>query len=81
MSIKFNKLAYNSVDDFVYGSCPKTVTTKSGLVIGGGDVYPELNFTLPSMIVNEDSIKDAYQIYKDMTNGILIELENYMLQE
>ena len=23
------------------------------------------------MIVNEDSIKDAYQIYKDMTNGIL----------
>ena len=71
MSIKFNKLAYNSVDDFVYGSCPKPVTTKSGLVIGGGDVYPELNFTLPSMIVNEDSIKDAYQIYKDMTNGIL----------
>ncbi len=47
------------------------MTTKSGLVIGGGDVYPELNFTLPSMIVNEDSIKDAYQIYKDMTNGIL----------
>ena len=71
MSIKFNKLAYNSVDDFVYGSCKKPVTTKSGLVIGGGDVYPELNFTLPSMIVNEDSIKDAYQIYKDMTNGIL----------
>ena len=71
MSIKFDKLAYKSVDDFVYGSCPKPVTTKSGLVIGGGDVYPELNFTLPSMIVNEDSIKDAYQIYKDMTNGIL----------
>ena len=23
MSIKFNKLAYNSVDDFVYGSCKK----------------------------------------------------------
>ena len=34
MSIKFNKLAYNSVDDFVYGSCKKPVTTKSGLVIG-----------------------------------------------
>ena len=51
MSIKFNKLAYDSVDDFVYGSCKKPVTTKSGLIIGGGEVYPELNFTLPSMIV------------------------------
>ena len=71
MSIKFNKLAYDSVDDFVYGSCKKPVITKSGLIIGGGEVYPELNFTLPSMIVNEDSIKDAYQIYKVMTNGIL----------
>lgn len=71
MSKKFDKIAYNSLDDFVYGSCPNPVTTKSGLIIGGGEVYPELNFTLPAMIVNESTIKEAFAIYKDMTNGIL----------
>ena len=34
----YDKLAYNSLNDFVYGSCPNPVKTKSGLVIGGGQV-------------------------------------------
>ena len=69
--MKFDKIAYNSLDDFVYGACPRPVTTKSGLIIGGGDIYPELNFTLPSMKVNDTTIKEAIGIYKDMVNGIL----------
>ena len=32
--------------------CPHPVTTRSGLVIGGGEVYPELNFTLPDVHVS-----------------------------
>lgn len=69
--MKFDKIAYNSLDDFVYGACPRPVTTKSGLIIGGGDIYPELNFTLPSMKVNDTTIKEAMGVYKDMVNGIL----------
>jgi len=71
MAKVYNKLAYDSLDDFVYGSCPNPVKAKSGLVIGGGEIYPELNFTLPSMAVNPSTIQDAFKIYKTMTNDIL----------
>lgn len=71
MANVYDKLAYNSLDDFLYGSCPHPVKTKSGLIIGGGQIYPELNFTLPSMTVDASTIKDAYKIYTDMTSGIL----------
>lgn len=71
MERKFTKLAYNSIDDFVYGVCPKPITTKSGLIVGGGDIYPEINFTLPTMAVNADTVKKAGAIYKEMINGVL----------
>jgi methanol--5-hydroxybenzimidazolylcobamide Co-methyltransferase len=71
MRTNFNKLAYDSIDDFIYGTCPNPVTTKSGLVIGGGTMYPEINFTLPTMAVNESTVKDAYKIYSDIINGVL----------
>lgn len=56
MSIQFTKLAYESVDDFVYGSCPKPVTLKNGMVIGGGMIYPEVNFTLPAMNATSETL-------------------------
>ncbi|MBQ6390298.1 MAG: hypothetical protein IJH88_01585, partial [Eggerthellaceae bacterium] len=45
----FSTLAIDDVNQFVFGSCPNPVTTKRGIVLGGGDVVPELNFTLPTM--------------------------------
>lgn len=27
----FDKLAYNSIDDFIYGSCPNPIRKKAGL--------------------------------------------------
>ena len=45
----FDSLAINNVDDFIFGATPHPVTTKMGMVIGGGHVYPELNFTLPTI--------------------------------
>lgn len=71
MKKKFTKLAYKSLDDFVYGACPKPITTKSGLVVGGGDIYPEINFTLPTMAVNANTVNQAYTIYKEIINGVL----------
>lgn len=71
MSRQFTKLAYNSVDDFIYGSCPNPVTTKNGLVIGGGLIYPEVNFTLPPMNIRQETMPEVLRIYKDIIDGVL----------
>lgn len=71
MAKKFDKLAINNLDDFIYGSCPNPVTTKSGMVIGGGTIYPEINFTLPGMDVNDQSIDKALGIYSNIIDGVL----------
>jgi len=62
--MKFNQLAYDNVNDFIYGVSKKPVVCKNGLVIGGGTIYPELNFTLPTMIITKDSMPDVIKEYK-----------------
>jgi len=71
MSKIFTKLAYESLDDFIYGSCPNPVTCKNGLVIGGGEIYPEVNFTLPTMNATLDTLPEAIGIYRSMIDGVL----------
>ena len=71
MAKSFNKLAYNSLDEFVYGSAPNPVKTKGGLIIGGGEIYPEVNFTLPPLDINEGTMPQIIEIYKEMINGVL----------
>ena len=71
MSKIFTKLAYESLDDFIYGSCPNPVTCKNGLVIGGGEIYPEVNFTLPPMNATLDTLPEAIGIYRSMIDGVL----------
>lgn len=71
MSIQFTKLAYDNIDDFVYGKALKPVTCKNGIVIGGGIIYPEVNFTLPAMNATQETLPDAKKIYKDIIDGVL----------
>lgn len=71
MSVEFTKLAYESVDDFVYGVCPHPVTTKSGLVIGGGEIYPEVNFTLPAMPATDETFPESKRIYQEIITGVM----------
>lgn len=83
----FNKLAYDNVNDFIYGVSKKPVVCKNGLVIGGGTIYPELNFTLPTMIINKDSMPDVVKEYKAIVEdackrakelyvpGLIVEIE------
>jgi len=71
MSKIFTKLAYESLDDFIYGSCPNPVTCKNGLVIGGGEIYPEVNFTLPPMNATLETLPEAIGIYRSMIDGVL----------
>ncbi|NCA99213.1 MAG: methanol--corrinoid methyltransferase [Clostridia bacterium] len=71
MALKtFNKLAYQSVDDFIYGQSPHPVTLKNGLVIGGGEIYPEINFTLPPMLITQETMPEVLRIYKEIITGV-----------
>ncbi len=69
----FTKLAYNSPDELLFGSSLYPVKTKNGIVVGGGLVYPEVNFTLPAMPItpDKDCVDQILGIYKDIINGIL----------
>lgn len=71
MSKQFTQLAYTSLDDFIYGSCPNPVKTKSGIIIGGGEIYPEVNFTLPPMNINKDTMPEILKIYSEIITGVL----------
>jgi len=64
--------AYTKLEDFVYGKAVYPVKLKNGMVIGGGTVYPELNYTLPPMTLNKDTLSEAVAIYKEMTEGICV---------
>jgi len=66
----FTKTAYDHLDDFVYGHSIHPIPLKNGMVIGGGTIYPEVNFTLPAMPVEDSTIKDVVGIYKEIITGI-----------
>jgi methanol---5-hydroxybenzimidazolylcobamide Co-methyltransferase len=55
----------------MFGLAPKPVKTRRGLEIGGGQVYAELNFTLPVMSINDSTLKDVYGHYREIAEGAL----------
>lgn len=67
----FNKLAVRSANELRLGSAPFPLTTRSGMTIGGGLVYPEINFTLPTMPVNAETMPDVLRQYHEMIGGVL----------
>ena len=69
MSKIFNTVAYTNLDDFVYGQSKFPVTCKNGMVIGGGNVYPELNFTLPTMIIDKNTMPEVIRQYREIIDG------------
>lgn len=85
--MKYTSLAINNPDDLIFGSAPTPLNTRQGLVIGGGEVYPELNFTLPPMFVNAQTMPEVRNHYSQIiteatkraveleANGLVIEFE------
>jgi methanol---5-hydroxybenzimidazolylcobamide Co-methyltransferase len=81
------KLAIKSVNEFMYGKAPKPVKAGRGLVLGGGEVYPEINFTLPPMDISAgtwNEVREHYHtIIREVTEraielevpGLLVEFE------
>jgi methanol--5-hydroxybenzimidazolylcobamide Co-methyltransferase len=62
----FSQSAISDLDDFVFGKSPNPVRLPNGMVIGGGVVYPELNFTLPDMVVTRETLPEVFRQYRQM---------------
>jgi methanol---5-hydroxybenzimidazolylcobamide Co-methyltransferase len=63
---QFNSLSIGKLEDFIYGLCPHPIRLDNGMVIGGGVVHPELNFTLPDMTIDADSLPEVHSQYSQM---------------
>jgi len=71
MKMKYNKLVIDQPEKLIFGSSPYPVTTARGLEIGGGIVYPELNFTLPPISINKSNMKVITNHYREIVSDAL----------
>lgn len=69
--MKFRQLAINRPEDLLFGTAPFPLRTKQGLCIGGGLVYPELNFTLPPMEVTAATMPAVVRQYEAIITDAL----------
>lgn len=69
--MKYRKLTIDNPKDLLFGVAPFPVKTARGLNIGGGQVYSELNFTLPPMSISKDTMGEVIKHYTEITHGAL----------
>jgi methanol--5-hydroxybenzimidazolylcobamide Co-methyltransferase len=69
--LRFTSLSITDPNDLVFGRAPKTVDCGFGLRVGDGAVYPEVNFTLPPMSLEESTRLEALRIYEDMAGHVV----------
>lgn len=74
--MRFNELTINKAEELTFGTAPFPVETPRGLIIGGGEVYPELNFTLPTMTVNKETFPTVKDHYSQIISGALSRAED-----
>jgi methanol--5-hydroxybenzimidazolylcobamide Co-methyltransferase len=68
----YKSLAISNPDDLIFGTAPKPVVTRNyGIPIGGGTLYPELNFTVPTMKLEPATLKEMYGHYEQIVREAL----------
>jgi methanol--5-hydroxybenzimidazolylcobamide Co-methyltransferase len=75
---RYTELAIPNPADLGFGHAPKPLVTRHGMTLGGGLVYPELNFTLPTMFVDATTMPEVRQHYRQIITGAMqraVELE------
>ena len=82
---KFTSLAIEQAEDLIFGKCEHPVKCGNNLVIGNGYVFPEINFTLPAMTVNESSWPAVLRHYREIadnlsTRAIALDLPGLVLE-
>ena len=70
MAIEFSQTAYTDLNHFLYARAVHPVALASGMSIGGGTLYPEINFTLPSMNVEQSTMQEVLHQYREIITGV-----------
>lgn len=68
---RFAQPAIDNPQDLLFGQCLHPVTTRRGLTIGDGMVYPEVNFTLPSIDVTAENMPAIREHYEQMSSSVV----------
>ncbi len=83
----YTTLAIGKAEGLMFGRAPKPVSCGYGLELGSGTVYPEINFTLPMMMIDESTWTSVVAQYDEMgemigrtakrlhLKGVMIEFE------
>lgn len=69
--LQYSSLAVEHADDLIFGRARHPLATGRGMVIGGGTVYPELNFTLPDVAVEAANLPTIIAQYREMITDAL----------
>ena len=75
---RYSSLAISNPAGLRFGVAPRPLATRNGLTIGGGVVYPELNFTLPTISIDASTMPEIRRQYHQIVTGALqraVELE------
>jgi methanol--5-hydroxybenzimidazolylcobamide Co-methyltransferase len=67
----FSRLAIADPAELIYGIAPRPVTCGFGLTIGGGLVFPEVNFTLPAIAIEPGTWREIVVQYDEMAGQII----------
>ena len=67
----FNKLTIDKQEELLMGTSPHPVKCGNNLTIGDGQVYPEINFTLPIMMITQETMSEVRKHYSEMMENIL----------
>jgi methanol---5-hydroxybenzimidazolylcobamide Co-methyltransferase len=67
----FADLAVANTDDLVFGVAPRPLRCGLGLEIGSGAVYPEVNFTLPTMELSEATWPEVRAHYEEIGRQVV----------
>lgn len=68
---RFTSLAYPTLQSLVFGHAAKPVRCGFDLLVGGGQVYPEVNFTLPPISITDATWADVLGHYEEIADGVL----------
>ncbi|HTY59813.1 MAG TPA: methyltransferase MtaB domain-containing protein, partial [Bacteroidota bacterium] len=63
----YESLAIPDTSAFSFGRAPHPVECGFGLIVGGGKVYPELNFTLPPMAITAATWHEVMAEYTEIS--------------
>ena len=73
------KLAIKNTDDLIFGCSPNKISCRRDIMIGNGTVIPEINFTLPTMMIQPSTWKEITTQYRQVIRDLCqrsVELQN-----